>query len=102
MRVVKAAAAQPSPTPYGHEGTVEDVTREIDELILTAAERELGAFMGAVTELYGPEQATIAAEDWICELESMDEPLGSTSGEWRRITVSAAARLANSAACVRG
>ena len=94
MRVIKAAAAQPSPIFHGHEGTVEDVTRKIDELILTAAERELGAFMNAVAELYGPAQATIAAEDWIYELESTDEPLGSTSGESRGITVRAAARFA--------
>ena len=35
---------------------------------LTAmAERELGAFIAAVTELFGSEQAKIAADDWIEE-----------------------------------
>jgi hypothetical protein len=63
--------------------------------LLGMAERELGAFMNAVAELYGPEQATNAADDWINEFESADEPLDSTSREWRKITVKAAARLAS-------
>src|SRR5712692_2786836 len=32
----------------------------------------LGAFMRAVTELFGPEQARVAAEDWVDELEFVD------------------------------
>lgn len=40
--------------------------------LMSKAERELGAFMSAVNELYGPEQARISAGDWIDELESMD------------------------------
>ncbi|MBV9766417.1 MAG: hypothetical protein JOZ48_16335 [Acidobacteriaceae bacterium] len=50
--------------------------------------------MSAVTELYGPEQARIAAEDWIYRFESTDEPFEFTTGEWRRITIAAASRLA--------
>src|SRR5712692_4439043 len=54
----------------------------------------LGAFMRAVTELFGPEQALVAAEDWVDELEFVDilpEPAGR---DWRSVTIAAAARLA--------
>jgi hypothetical protein len=54
----------------------------------------LGAFMRAVTELFGPEQARVAAEDWVDELEFVDilpEPAGR---DWRSVTIAAAARLA--------
>ena len=62
--------------------------------LLSMAERELGAFLSAVRDLYGPEQATISAEDWLDELESMDHVPGSATREWRWITIAAAARLA--------
>ena len=58
------------------------------------AERELAAFMSAVSELHGPEQAGIAAEDWICTFESTGEPFGFTTREWRKVTIAAASRLA--------
>ena len=32
------------------------------------AEREIGAFISAVTELFGSEQARLATEDWLDEL----------------------------------
>ena len=38
------------------------------------AERELSAFIRAVTELFGPEQARLSAEDWLDESELMDCP----------------------------
>ena len=50
------------------------------------AERELSAFMLAVTELFGPEQASLSAEDWINELEQMDSPQRATSRDWRAVT----------------
>src|SRR5439155_25062681 len=53
--------------------------------------RGLGAFMRAVTELFGPEQARVAAEDWVDELEFVDilpEPAGR---DWRSVTIAAAA-----------
>jgi hypothetical protein len=56
--------------------------------------RGLGAFMRAVTELFGPEQARVAAEDWVDELEFVDilpEPAGR---DWRSVAIAAAARLA--------
>ena len=61
---------------------------------MSIAERELGAFINAVTNLHGPEQARISAEDWLDEFESMDHLPKSAHSEWRLITISAAARLA--------
>jgi hypothetical protein len=58
-------------------------------------ERELSAFIRAVTELFGPEQAGLSAEDWLEEAELMDSPPRSTSRDWRAVTVAASARLAN-------
>jgi len=57
------------------------------------AERELASFIGAVTELFGPEQARLSGDDWLEESESMDGPPRSTSRDWRAITVAASARL---------
>src|ERR1700678_3540214 len=59
------------------------------------AERELTAFILAVTELFGPEQARLSAEDWVDESDLMDSPPRSTSRDWRAVTVAASARLAS-------
>ena len=59
------------------------------------AERELASFIGAVRELFGPEQALLAADDWLDESELMDSAPGTTSRDWRAVTVAASARLAN-------
>jgi hypothetical protein len=61
---------------------------------MNMAERELGAFITVVTELYGPDQARISAADWLDELESTERIIGSTSRELRFITIAAAVRLA--------
>ena len=68
---------------------------------MNMAERELAAFMSAVTDLYGPEQARIAAEDWVEEFESMDTLPGFIPREWRLITVAAASRLTSRVLKVR-
>jgi hypothetical protein len=59
------------------------------------AERELSSFIAAVTELYGPEQARVAAEDWLDESELMDSAPRSEARNWRAVTISASARLAS-------
>jgi hypothetical protein len=59
------------------------------------AEHELSAFMGAVTQLFGPEEAKLSAEDWLDESELMDSPPLSPSRNWRAVTIAASARLAN-------
>ena len=62
--------------------------------LMASAERELGAFIKAVTDSFGAEQARRAAEDWLEELESMPLPDELTSCVWRTITITSAARLA--------
>ena len=62
-----------------------------DFLIL--AEKELSAFLRAVDELFGAEQARQSALDWIEELGHMDWPSGGSIPDWRRATVGASARL---------
>jgi hypothetical protein len=52
-----------------------------DELHM--AERELAAFIGAVEELFGPEQASLSRKDWLDESELMDCPPRSTSRDWK-------------------
>ena len=59
------------------------------------AEREFSAFISAVKELFGPEQAEISAVDWLDVSELMDIRPRSTSHDWRAVTIAAAARLAN-------
>ncbi len=58
------------------------------------AERELSAFIRAVTELRGPEESKLAAEDWLDESELMDSAPRSEERDWRAVTVAASARLA--------
>ena len=65
-----------------------------DADLMAIAERELGAFITAVTELFGPEQAKLAAVDWIDELELMDDLPGPNERHWGAVTVAALAQLA--------
>jgi len=58
------------------------------------AERELGGFIRAVTELFGPEQARLAADAWVDELELMDALPGPSRRDWGWVTVAASAQLA--------
>jgi hypothetical protein len=61
---------------------------------LTYAENELTALYSAVSELFGFEQAQLAVEDWLTELEAMEWPADSPIPNWRRPTVAAVSRLA--------
>jgi hypothetical protein len=61
---------------------------------METAEREFSAFINAVKQLHGPNQAQLSAADWLDELEVIDSQLGSTS-LWRAVTIAASARLAN-------
>src|SRR5689334_18583675 len=63
------------------------------EQLITNAERELGAFMTAVSELFGTEHAWRAADDWLDELERIDT-LPETGRDFRAISIAAAVRLA--------
>jgi hypothetical protein len=46
------------------------------------SEREPGAFLHAVAELYGPGEAMISAQDWLDELELLDYIPEATPREW--------------------
>jgi hypothetical protein len=61
--------------------------------LMAIAERELGAFIRAVTELFGPAQARLAAEVWVDELELMDALPGPTRRDWGSVTIAASAQL---------
>ena len=65
-----------------------------DADLMVIAERELGAFIGAVTELFGPAQARLAAQVWIDELELMDALPGPTRHDWGSVTIAASVQLA--------
>jgi hypothetical protein len=60
---------------------------------MTMAERELAAFLNAVTQLFGSKERELSAEDWLQEL-SRAERLPASTGEWRSITAKASTRLA--------
>ena len=59
------------------------------------AERELSAFVRAITELYGPGQARLSAEDWLEESDLMKSSPRSQNRDWRPATIAASARLAD-------
>jgi hypothetical protein len=60
---------------------------------LALAERELSAFVTAVHQLFGAEQAWRAAGGWIEELERTDWPKEAPVIDWRKVTIAAAGRL---------
>jgi hypothetical protein len=60
--------------------------------IMKMAERELAAYVNAVT-LFGAKQAQLAARDWMQELETINA-LPLVPREWRAITINAAGRRA--------
>ena len=80
---------QPIP---GHEWKDSHSPADADRMVI--AERESGAFIRAVTELFGPEQARLATEDWVEEVELMDALPGPTRREWGSVTVAASVQLA--------
>jgi hypothetical protein len=61
---------------------------------LTMAELELSAFFTAVTQLFGSEQAELAAEDWLRELIEIDG-LPASIREWRLLTTKVSTQLAS-------
>jgi len=62
------------------------------ELVIRA-ERELSAFFSAVAVLFGPEQAALAAKDWLQQLEVM-AVLPASPREWRVLSIEVSTRLA--------
>jgi hypothetical protein len=75
--------------------TKESFSNSICKEQMEMAEREFSAFISAVKELLGPDQAQLSAADWLDELELMDSQPVSTNRHWRAVTIAASARLAN-------
>jgi hypothetical protein len=75
-----------------HNGPYKNGNSICAELMIRA-ERELSAFLSAVAELFGPEQATLAAKDWLQQFEGMKN-LPTSSRDWRLMSIAASARLA--------
>ena len=63
-------------------------------------ERELFAFICAVEQLFGPEQAKLSMEDWLAEFERIDAPPDS-SRHWRAVSIAAATKLKDVASSAR-
>lgn len=63
------------------------------------AERELSAFISAVTQMFGPEQARVSTEDWLEESELMDGPPRSTNRNWRSVTIAGFGSIGKSSRC---
>jgi len=70
----------------------------LTEHLMASAERELGAFISAVSELFGSEHGQRAAEDWLAEFERAEfnsiDTLPEARREFRAVTIAAAVRLA--------
>jgi hypothetical protein len=60
---------------------------------LASAERELSAFVTAVHQLFGPQQARYAADNWMEELEQTEWINEAWAIDWRAVTIAAAAKL---------
>jgi hypothetical protein len=83
------------PDSFGLIITVETTSSNLDHDCAAwskSAEQELGAFLAAVTELFGPDRGRQAAKEWLDELEL--EETFPVNLSWRHITVAAAIRLA--------
>jgi hypothetical protein len=72
---------------------VADQQRESMAQHLALAERELSAFITAVHQLLGADQASQAGDIWIEELERADWPSEAPVIDWRKVTIAAAGRL---------
>src|SRR5260370_10623699 len=59
------------------------------------AENELAAFVSAVSELFGSTEAQQSAKDWMKIVTLMCCQTRGASPDWRRVTITAAGRLAS-------
>ena len=62
---------------------------------IALAERELRAFITAVSRSYGTEQARIAADDWLSHLLVHTRSMPDSGAAVREITLATAAQLAS-------
>jgi hypothetical protein len=64
------------------------------EWLIAEAEREIGAFVSAVREIFGSAAAARAAEYWIELAETVRLPAVEGRPNWRKLTIMASCRLA--------
>ena len=62
--------------------------------VLSAAERELGAFLTTVRRSFGADAVRRASVYWMDALEQFDAA-GCPDFDWRKVTIAAASRLAS-------
>jgi len=62
--------------------------------VMMFAENELAALYNAVLSIFGPEEARLAAEDWLRELEVMEWLPEPAIPNWRQPTFAAVQLLA--------
>lgn len=73
---------------------LEEISPSDADLIILA-ERELAAFLRAVSELFGPGQANLSSAEWIDELGSLNWEAEPGVSDLRRVTVAASSGLAH-------
>ncbi len=61
--------------------------------LVSSGERELAAFISAVKDLYGAEQARLAAKEWIGAIPLIDCYSTSPARTWRMVTITVMTRL---------
>ncbi|MGO8796415.1 MAG: hypothetical protein ACLQLC_16460 [Candidatus Sulfotelmatobacter sp.] len=65
------------------------------EMVATA-EQELAAFLHAISDLFGSEQAETSAQDWLDELMAIDDlatdDLFASARQWRLVTLKVLSR----------
>jgi len=71
-----------------------DRCSKLADRLLVVAEKERPAFVRAVEEIFGVEQACVSTMDWIEEPELINWPDGAAPPNWREVTIRASARLA--------
>ena len=84
--------------PLANFNTLTNSDPDCDNLA-KMAERELTAFFHAVRQLFGAEEAELAAEDWLEELNRVSE-LPASHHDWRsfiaKVSTQVAARMKHS------
>lgn len=79
---------------YGEVGRVTAFSKSIEGDKVLLAERELASFLRAVTLLFGTEQASLSAQDWLNESERLEGHVDRGERDWRSVTIAASVRLA--------
>ena len=67
-------------------------SKDVNDLF-RLAEKELRAFVHAVDQLFGTEQARRSGLAWIHEMEVMNWPVGEAIPNWRKATIRASTQL---------